>query len=149
MQVILKQDVRKLGKAGDLVEVSEGYGRNYLFPRGLAEEASGGKLKDWKNQQKVKESKLAKEEALAEETKKHLQGRNVTISVSTGGGGKLFGSVTAAQVAEALEEQLKVKVDKRNVKLGEPIRQLGSFPFAVRLHPGVEASLTVSVESEE
>ncbi|HOO64338.1 MAG TPA: 50S ribosomal protein L9 [Synergistaceae bacterium] len=149
MQVILKQDVRKLGKTGDLVEVSEGYGRNYLLPRGLAEEASGGKLKDWKNQQKVKQSKLAREEVQAEETKKHLQGRNVTISVSTGGGGKLFGSVTAAQVAEALEKQLDVKVDKRNVKLEDPIRQLGSFPFTVKLHPGVEASLTVSVEPEE
>jgi large subunit ribosomal protein L9 len=149
VQVILKQDVRKLGKTGDLVEVSEGYGRNYLLPRGLAEEASGGKLKDWKNQQKVKQSKLAREEVQAEETKKHLQGRNVTISVSTGGGGKLFGSVTAAQVAEALEKQLDVKVDKRNVKLEDPIRQLGSFPFTVKLHPGVEASLTVSVEPEE
>ncbi len=149
MQVILKQDVRKLGKAGDLVEVSEGYGRNYLFPRGLAEEASGGKLKDWKNQQKVKQTKMAKEEALAEEHKKHLQGRRVTISVSTGGGGKLFGSVTAAQIAEALEQQLQVKVDKRNIKLGDPVRQLGTFPFAVKLHPGVEATLTLSVESEE
>ncbi len=149
MQVILNQDVAKLGKAGDLVEVSEGYGRNFLFPRGLAKEADKGQLKDWENLQKAKKKKLAREEAQAMEVKKHLQDRNVTISVSTGGGGKLFGSVTAAQVAEAVEKQLETKVEKKNVKLSEPIRQLGTFPCNIKLHPGIEVSLSVTVKAEK
>ena len=147
MKVILKQDVSKLGKKGDLLEVSDGYARNFLFPRGLAEEATGGKvwaLEDHRKAAQMKEDRLA---AQAREQAKTLGGKRVTLSVNAGEGGRLFGSVTNQQVADAVAAQLGVKVDKREIRL-EAVKQVGVYPLKIRLHPGVEAELTVSVEAQ-
>jgi len=146
MQVILKQDVSKIGKAGELLDVSDGYARNFLLPRGLAEEATPGKIADLKTRQENRKSKEEKEKLAAEEVRKQFQGRLIRVEASAGENGRLFGSVTAAQIAEAVEAQFGIKVDKRDVKLSDPVRQPGNHPVSIRLHAGVQADMTLSVE---
>ena len=146
MQVIMKQDVSKIGKAGELLEVSDGYARNFLFPKGWAEEATAGKIADLKNRQQHQKVKEDKEKQASEEVRKDLQGKMVRVEASAGENGKLFGSITAAQIAEAIEAQFGAKIDKRDVKLAEPIKQPGSHPISVRLYAGVQADMVLSVE---
>lgn len=146
MKVILKQDVSKIGRSGELLEVSDGYARNFLLPRGLAEEATPGKVADLKTRQQNKKAKEDKEKQAAENVKKEIQGRTVRVEASAGENGKLFGSVTAAQIAESLEAQFGVKVDKRDIKLAEAVKQPGNHPVSVRLYAGVQADLVLSVE---
>jgi ribosomal protein L9 len=148
MKVILTDDVHKVGRKGDLVEVSDGYARNFLFKKGLAVEGSGGKLREWEDQQKARKNREAKQEKEAQETKKKIGGKRVVVKMSAGDEGRLFGSVTSQQVAASLSEQLGVSVDKKDIKLDETIRQLGSYPFRIRLYTGVEADLTLAVEAE-
>jgi large subunit ribosomal protein L9 len=148
MKVILKEDVSKIGKKGDLVEVSDGYARNYLFPRGLAEEATVGRQKEWEARKKELAQKANRAEKAAHEARRNLQGKQVTVKASAGDSGKLFGSVTAATVARAIEEQLHVAVDKKDIRIAEAIRQVGRYPLTVRLYSNVEAELSVLVEAE-
>ncbi|MDR1515735.1 MAG: 50S ribosomal protein L9 [Synergistaceae bacterium] len=147
MKVILIQDVNKLGSKGDLLEVSEGYGRNFLLKKKLAVEGTEGKVKEWEERQKAKENREARQRANAVEVKKKIGGKMVTVKMSSGEEGRLFGSVTSQQVASALSAQLAVDVDKREIKMDEQIKQLGRYPFKVRLHAGVEAEMTLSVEA--
>jgi large subunit ribosomal protein L9 len=146
MQVILKKDVNKIGKAGQLLEVSDGYARNFLFPRNLAEEATTGKIADLNARQQSRKAREDKEKQAAEEDKKLLQGKMVHVTASGGESGKLFGSVTTAQIAEVLEAQHMIKVDKRDIKLAEPVKQPGHYPISVRLYAGVQADMTLVVE---
>ena len=148
MKVILKQDVAKVGKKGDLVEVSDGYGRNFLVGRGLGEEATPGRLREYQEFQKTQKARDDKRQKSAEEMKKKLGGTLVSVKVSAGEGGKLFGSVTSAQVAEALSAQFGAGIDKKDIKLDESIKQAGSYAFRIKLYPGVEAEMTLKVESE-
>ncbi|MDR1979833.1 MAG: 50S ribosomal protein L9 [Synergistaceae bacterium] len=146
MQIILKKDVNKIGKSGQLLEVSDGYARNFLFPRDLAEEATIGKIADLKARQQNQKAKEAKEKQTSEEDKIRLQGKVVRVFASAGENGKLFGSVTTAQIAEALEAQYRIKIDKRNIKLAEPVKQSGNHAVSIRLYAGVQADMTLSVE---
>ena len=146
MQVILKKDVNKIGKAGQLLEVSDGYARNFLFPRDLAEEATAGKIADLNARQQSRKAREDKEKQAAEEKKKLLQDKVLHVTASAGESGKLFGSVTAAQIAEALLTQYMVKADKRDIKLAEPVKQPGNHAVSIRLHAGVQADMTLSVE---
>ena len=146
MQVILKKDVNKIGKAGQLLEVSDGYARNFLFPRNLAEEATVGKIEDLKTRQQSRKVKEDKEKQAAEEVKKLLQGKVVRVAASAGESGKLFGSVTTSQIAEALSAQFAIKADKRDIKLAEPVKQPGNHAISIRLHSGVAADMTLIVE---
>jgi large subunit ribosomal protein L9 len=148
VKVILTQDVSKLGSKGDLVEVADGYARNFLFKKNLAVEGTQGKVREWEDQQKAKKNREAKLEARAIEVKKKIGGKKVTVKMSSGEEGKLFGSVTSQQISSALASQLSVEVDKKEIKLDEQIKQLGLYPFKVRLYSGVEAELTLSVEAE-
>ena len=148
MKVILKQDVSKLGMAGDLVDTSDGYARNYLFPRSLAEEATPERVKEWKAREASKKNREEKLKREAAETAKKLSGKTVRVQVSAGEKGKLFGSVTAANVVDNIASQLGITVDKRDIRLGETVKQTGSYPFFIRLHPGIEAEMTLSVEGE-
>jgi len=147
MQVILKKDVNKIGKAGQLLEVSDGYARNFLLPRDLAEEATAGRIADLNARQQSRKAREDKEKQAAEKDKKLLQGKMVRVTASAGESGKLFGSVTTAQIAEALETQYMIKVDKRDVKLTEPVKQPGIHSISVRLHVGVQVDMTVLVET--
>lgn len=148
MKVILKQDVNKIGAAGELIETSDGYARNFLFPKGLAEEATPERLKEWKDRQAAKKKKDEKLKTEARELQKRLSGKVVRIRASTGETGKLFGSVTAAAVAENLASQHSATVDKRDIRMPDTVKQTGSYSFTVRLYTGVEAEMTLTVESE-
>ena len=147
MQVILKQDVEKLGKRGDVVKVSDGYARNYLIPRGLAEEATPDKIKALEEIKRTEEKRAKKMELEAREKAKLLQGKQVVVHVSAGEKGKLFGSVTNAHVSEAISKQLGVEIDKKLIKLEEPIKELGVYPLKIKLHPSVEVEMTLKVEA--
>ena len=148
MQVILKKDVNKIGKAGELLEVSDGYARNFLIPRGLADEATEGRIADLNARQQSRKAKEDKEKQAAEESKKLLQGKVIRVAASAGESGKLFGSVTTAQIAEALSAQYAIKADKRDIKLAEPVKQPGSHPVSIRLHSGVQADMTLVVDTD-
>ncbi len=145
MQVILKADVNKIGRAGELLTVSDGYARNFLLPRGLAEEATAGKIADLKERQKHQKEKEDKLRQAAEAARRELQGKTVSIEATAGENGKLFGSITAAQIAEALEAQHNVKVDKREIKTAEPVKLPGNHPFTLKLYSGVVAEMVLSV----
>jgi large subunit ribosomal protein L9 len=146
MRVILKKDIDRTGKAGELLEVSDGYARNFLFPKGLAEEATAGKVAELQALRRNKKIKEDKEKSSAEENKKRLQGKVIHVSASAGENGKLFGSVTAAQIAEALEDQHGISAYKRGIKLVEPVKQAGKHSVSVRLYAGVQVDMVLSVE---
>ena len=146
MKVILKSDVNKLGKAGALLEVSDGYARNFLLPKNLAIEATPGKITEWNAEQASMKAKDAKLHAEAVELQKKLQGKAVNVSGKAGENGKLFGSITAVQIAEALEAQHGLKdFDKRDIKLDETVKQPGQFKFSLKLYPGVQADMILVV----
>lgn len=149
MKVILKKDVNKIGTAGELVEVSDGYARNFLLPRGLADEATPERLREWRDKEAARKRKDEKMKREAEELQKKISGKVVKVKASAGEKGKLFGSVTAAAVAENLASQHSASVDRRDVRMPETVKQTGSYPFTVRLYPGVEAEMTLLVEGEE
>jgi large subunit ribosomal protein L9 len=148
VKVILKEDVKTLGKKGATVEVSEGYARNFLMPKGLAVEASTGALKVLAQEKQAVENRKAREEADAKALAAKIEKASVTIVAKIGEGGKLFGSVTAKDIADALQKSAKLSVDKRKIELEEPIKTLGSYEVPVRLHPQVSTVLKVKVTSE-
>ena len=146
MKVILLNDVPKLGKRGDLMEASEGYARNFLIPKGLAEEATPSKVNEWKTRHEARQYREEKNRAVAEEQRKLLQGKRVVLTVSAGEKGKLFGGVTGADIAEGIEKQLGVRVDKKDIRLEETVRHTGAYTVVLRLFPGVEAQMTLQVD---
>jgi large subunit ribosomal protein L9 len=147
MKCILLEDVQKLGKKGELVEVSDGYGRNFLIPRGLAEEATKGRIAELREKERSKQVKVEKAREEAEASRNVLQGKTVKVTASAGEKGKLFGSITTAQIADAVKEQFHIHVSKKEVKVEEHIKEVGSYPVSIRLFPGVEAEMTVIVEA--
>lgn len=148
MKIILKQDVKKLGNAGDLVEVNDGYARNFIIPRGLGEEATTGRVKQLKEKKASQKARDDKAKQEAEARKKHLQGKQVRLTVSAGEKGKLFGSVTGAQIADAVKAQFGTEVNKKDLKLADAVKQVGEYKFKIRLYTGVEAEMTLKVEAE-
>jgi large subunit ribosomal protein L9 len=147
MKVILLQDVNKVGAKGDLVEVSDGFGRNFLIKKGMAAEGTESKVREWEESQKVRKNREAKLEQSAVETKKKIGGKRVTVLVNAGEEGRLFGSVTTGQIAEALKAQLGVEVDKHDIKLDEAVKSVGVYTFKIRLRTGIETSLSVEVKA--
>ena len=145
MVVILLKDVKGTGKAGEVVKVNDGYARNMLLPKGLAKEATEGNVRNLEKQKAIAAEKL---EAQKEAAKKQAEEMSkITVIVKTKGGenGKLFGSITSKDIAEALEKQEKIKVDKKKIDLANPIKQTGDFEVTVKLFPEVSAVLKVSV----
>ena len=149
MKVILKEDVRKLGKKNAVVEVSDGYARNFLFPRGLAVEGTAQNVNILRDKTAAAERRDLKLTAEAEAVKAKIAGKVIKMSVGAGEGGRLFGSVTAAQGAEALEAQYGVKLDKKNVKIDGAVKALGAYPLTLKLYAGVECAMTLSVEGQQ
>ncbi|HLT58105.1 MAG: 50S ribosomal protein L9 [Limnochordales bacterium] len=145
MKVILLQDVKNLGKKNDLVEVAEGYARNYLIPRGLAAEATAANLRQRDHSLKAESRRRQREEEQAQAAAAKLQGQRIVIRVKAGEGGRLFGSVTSADIAREVERQAGVSLDKRRIELEEPIKAVGTYEVPVKLHPGVQATLAVQV----
>lgn len=148
MKVILLSDVKGQGVAGDVVDVSPGYARNYLLPRGLAEEATKQNLARAKNRQRAEANRKEQELADAKELADKLEGLTVTLKAKSGENGKLFGSITSKEIGEALKEQHGVKLDRRKIVLEEPLKTLGSVELDVRIYPEVVGKLKVSVEAE-
>lgn len=144
MDVILREDVRSLGKAGELVKVKPGYARNYLLPRGLAYEATEGNKKRIEAETRARATRLAAERSGAEALAATLRGLVVTLPGKAGEEGRLFGSITTHDVAEALLK-LGHQVDKRRIELEHPIKTLGDHMVPVKLHPEVVAEIRVSV----
>lgn len=145
MKVILLQDVKSLGKKGEVVEVSEGYARNMLLKKGLGKEATGQNLNDLKLQ-KANEQKLAREALEAAQAfAKELEGKTVKIGVKTGEGGRVFGSVSSKEIAEEIKKQLGYEVDKKKLQIENPIKALGVANVTVKLHPKVTAEIKVHV----
>ncbi|MFN2594209.1 MAG: 50S ribosomal protein L9 [Actinomycetota bacterium] len=149
MKVILADDVDKLGHKGDVVNVADGYARNFLVPKGLALVASKGSIRQAEDMQRARRERdeKAKEEAAARVAV--LAASPVYISARAGEGGRLFGSVTKSDVARAIEEQLEEGIDRHDIRLDDPIRSLGSYQIEVHLHEEVNALVTVEVISHE
>lgn len=149
MKVLLKEDIKSMGKKGEVVNVSDGYARNYLLPRGLAVEADEGVIKAVRAQKQAEDTKVQRERERALEQAKLISEKSLVIKVKCGENGKLFGSVTNKEIADEMERQMGIKVDKKKVELDEPIKNIGRFKAKVRLFPGVDASITVVVEGLE
>lgn len=149
MKVIIQQDFKKLGKRGDVVSVNDGYARNYLIPRGIVIEATESNMKQLKEQKSAQDHRLERETAEAQKLAEKLTGAAVVIKAKAGEAGKLFGSVTAAEIGAKLSEKLGITIDKRQIELPEPIKSVGTHPVTVKLHPGVVSNCKVHVTAEE
>ncbi|MBQ6359758.1 MAG: 50S ribosomal protein L9 [Lachnospiraceae bacterium] len=148
MQVVLLQDVKTLGKAGDVVKANDGYARNFLIPKKMAVEANAANLAKLK-QQKAYEAKVAAEElAAAKALSESISGKTIQMKVKAGEGGKLFGAIASKELAQEIEKQLGVAVDKKKIVLPDPIKTLGVHPVSVKLHKDVTAAIKVDVAAE-
>ena len=145
MKVILLQDVKSLGKKGELVEASDGYARTYLLPRKIAREANAQAMNEYKNAENSKNFKIATQKAQAEQQKKMLEGKKFVMTAKAGQGGRLFGSITAKQVAEEIKKQYNIVVDKRKVVLECDIKEFGTYKAEVKLYTGISANIDVQV----
>jgi large subunit ribosomal protein L9 len=148
MKVILNKDVKDIGKAGALVEVSEGYARNYLFPRKLAAEATPAAMKQWEEMKKAEARKEERLKAAAQDLAKVLEEAQVVVKAKSGEGGRLYGTITSKEIAQAIAKQTGHDVDKRKIELHDPIKGIGTHAFMVKLHPQVSAKMRVTVQEE-
>lgn len=149
MKVILKQDVKGSGKAGDMIKVADGYARNYLFPKGLAVEASGQALHEKQAKDASKEHHAEVELQNAKDYAAKLEGKTVTLKAKGGTSGRLFGAVTAKEIATELQKQMNVSVEKRKISLAVDIKNYGTYDAEIKLHAGVSAKIKVDVVPQD
>ena len=142
MKVILTQDVKAQGKKGQLINVSDGYARNFLLPKGLAVEANSQALNDLKNKEKAAQYKTELERQKANEIKERLEGCSVKINVACGADGHLYGSVTSKDLQEELEKQCGIKIDRRKIDMNT-VKAYGSYAFDVKLYPGIVGKINL------
>ncbi len=145
MKVVLLQDVKAQGKKNDIVEVSEGYARNFLFPKKLAIPADAKAINDIKNKKSSEAHKIEVEKAAARELATKLEGVTVKLTVEGGSEGRLYGAVTAKDIAEALKSQFGIEIDKRKIMLDAPIKAYGTYKIDAKLYQEVSGKVTVSV----
>jgi len=148
MKVVLLQDVKNLGKKEQLVNVSDGYARNYLFPRKLAAEATSGKLKELEEKKNAEKIKKDKEKQAAKELADKLGKLEVNFKVKAGENGKLFGSITSKDVADAIKSQHKTEIDKKKIVLHDAIKALGTYKVEIKVYPEISAVINVKVEEQ-
>ena len=146
MKVILKQDVKTIGKKDEIHEVSDGYARNFLFPRGLAAPADAAAVNMARTKSEAKEHHAAEARAAAQALADKVKDKTVTLKAKGGASGRLFGKITAKDVAEALSKAVGTELDKRKVELERDIKDFGTYSATVKLHPGVSAAFKVKVE---
>lgn len=144
MKVILTQDVRGQGKQGELISVSDGYARNFLFPRKLAIEANAQAMTELKNREAAQQRRIAEDTARAREYAAKLQGKTIKLAAKAGQNGRLFGSITAKDIAAAIEKEFGFPVDKRKLAV-EDIKNFGTYELEVRLYTGVSAKMFIMV----
>ncbi len=147
MKVILTQDVKSLGKKGELVNASDGYARNFLFPRKLAVEANAQAMNELKNRESAEKFRLETELKNAKEMAAKINGKTVKLTAKAGQGGRLFGSVTAKEVAEQIKSQFDVEIDRRKISMSD-IKSFGTFNADIKIYNGVNASVYVMVGEE-
>ena len=148
MVVILNRDIKGTGKAGDVVKVSDGYARNMLIPRGWATEATEGNVRSLEKQKAIAAEKKAEEKAAAQAQAEKIRTLYVTITTKAGDGGRIFGSITSKDIADALKAQHKLTVDKKKIQLDSPIKQTGETEVAIKLYPEVTTTLKVVIAAE-
>ena len=148
MRVVLRDDVENIGRKGDLIEVTDGFARNYLVPRGLAMKATKGVVQQAEAMRRNREARDARDREAAQALADQLSGRRIELRARAGEGGRLFGSVTSADVADAVRAQTGVELDRRKTQLAEPLKELGAVEVPVKLHSDVEVTLTVDVVPE-
>lgn len=148
MKVILTQDVKGQGKKGQAVNVSDGYARNFLIPKGLAVIADAAAMNDLKNKEASRLHKIEVDRAAANEIKTRLEALTVKISASAGADGRLYGSVTSKEIAQSLEDQHKITLDKRKIDLPDPIRAFGSYAIPVKLYTDVVGKINVVISDK-
>lgn len=145
MRVILLNDVKALGKRGAVVEVAEGYANNFLIPKKLAAEASAGALASLEQQNKAKAKRQAEDLAQAQEIARLIESKPLSVLARAGGNGKLFGTITNAQIAEAIQASFDIALDRHKIELKTPIKAIGTYPVEVKLGNNVTAKATVEV----
>ena len=148
MKVILQQDVRGQGKKGQLVEISDGYARNFLLPRKLAVPATAENINTMKQQEKARQAQMAAEKAEAQALAEKLKSIQVKLTAKAGEGGRLYGSITGQEIADALKAQHGIEIDKRKIELAEPVRAVGQTTVTLKLAAGVSARMILNVTAE-
>ena len=149
MKVIFLQDVPNMGRAGDIKEVADGYGRNFLIPRNLALLASSSAVSMAKTQQRIKERKLDADMAKLVEMAEQIDGKEISLQARAGSKEKLYGAITASDIASELENATGIAVDKRKIELDEPIHHIGSYEVTIRLAKDITPKITVAVKEKE
>ncbi|HEW92706.1 MAG TPA: 50S ribosomal protein L9 [Thermotogaceae bacterium] len=148
MKIILLTDVAKLGKKGEIKEVSNGYARNFLIPRGLAKELKEGDLKHYEKEKKLQQRRFEKLKEENENKLKDLSKKKIIIKAKAGSSGKLYGAVTSANIAEAISKEIGDEFDKKNIELDEHIKELGTYEVGIRLPGGVKGKIKIEIVSE-
>lgn len=146
MKVILKQDVKGLGKKDEIVNASDGYAKNYLIPRGMAVVASTGNVNEAVNKQKAVAEKKQRELDTAKDFAAKLNGKTVTIKAKAGESGKLFGAISNKDIADAIKNQYKIEIDKKKIVLNDPIKTAGNHDVEIRIYAGVVTKVNVKIE---
>ena len=148
MKIVLRDDVEKLGQKGDVVDVADGYARNFLVPRGLAIKADTGVVKQAEAMRRNRSAREQRDREAAQTLATRITGRVLSVPARAGEGGKLFGSITAADIVAAAQAQFGVELDRRRLNLDEPLKELGTVELPLRLHADVVATLTVDVVAQ-
>lgn len=148
MEIILLQDVKALGKKGEVVKVSDGYARNFILPKKLGVEATKQNMYDLNNQKAAEEKRQKEILEEARKQAKELENLTIKVKIKVGEGGKTFGSVSTKEIAAAIKEQHKLDIDKKKLVLNDPIKQVGIYTIPVKMHAQVTASIKVSVDAE-
>lgn len=144
MKVILKQDVKSLGKKGELVNASDGYARNFLIPKGLATEANASAMNDFNNKESAKKYHKAEEIKAAKADAEKLEGKTFKLTAKAGANGKLFGSVTSKDISAKIKQELNLDIDKRKISVDD-IKQFGTYEAEVKIYQGISAKIYVQV----
>ena len=145
MKVILLDNIENLGEAGEVVEVADGYARNYLVPRGLAEEATPENIARWEQEKALLQQQIEEKRKEARELADSVDGLEIQITARAGEGDKLFGSVTASDIGDAIKEESGIEIDTKDIALGDPLRELGEHEVEISLYEGISATITVEV----
>ena len=148
MKVVLRTDVDGLGYKGDIVSISDGYAQNKLIPQGLAHLATTGAEKEAEKMRQARELRASEERAMAEEMATRMENETLTIAMNAGEGGKLFGSVSATDISEALSDQKNITIDKKLVTIAESIKEIGTYQIGIKPHPDVEFTISLAVVAE-
>lgn len=147
MKVIVLKDTKNVGKKGDAIEVSDGYARNFLIPKGIAMEATASNLKDLERQKAAEAERKATDKASAEKVKEKLSGLEILVTTKAGEGGRIFGSITSKDISDALKAQHGVEIDKKKIVLDAPIKETGTYKIEAKLYQEVSGTLNVTIKA--